>query len=516
MHLFDGSSVCWIVATLLPGTHFAKHVILRLLGVGGATEVYEVIAPDGRRRVLKLIKPDVPLAAKPQARLGQEAEAIAMIEHLNVVRFHDAGCHDDRVWLLIELVEGSDLRKLLFAAGGALPMRRAVSLVRQACEGMAAAHLLGIVHRDLRPENILVTADDMAKVADFGSAKLHRWGVKTTSDQPLLASLLYTAPECLRGNGVGAWSDVYAMGLVLYEALTGAHPIASGALSLDEIVLRQMGVEPPPLASLGLDFPGDLSDLLQRCLAKDPAARPSMRDLADGLGLVLERLNAPRRALARALPLPNRGDALALTDPAMSAQVESALARLAASFEAPWSSDEPSRSALLPPAPPASTRLGASVSWERAGRAVAPISLPGGAATLRSPVELAPAQTFAERERASTSAPVARAPSRASQGPRRRGATAAATVLGALSVLGVIAVEWSVVRAGRGAPASAAAGEPGVVAPVPSGSASGAASVQAAASSASALPARATAKPPGRAAAGSAPAPVPQGQPSRP
>ncbi|MFT3767401.1 MAG: protein kinase [Minicystis sp.] len=162
------------------GTHFAGHVIVRLLGTGRIAEVYEVVAPDGRLRALKVFKLDAPLSAKAQARLGQEGEAVATIEHVNVVRFFDAGVEQGRVWILLELVEGPDLRRLVEDAGGALPIERAVRIVRQACEGVTAAHRLGILHRDLSPENILVAADDVAKVADFGSAKLR--GVRCEDD----------------------------------------------------------------------------------------------------------------------------------------------------------------------------------------------------------------------------------------------------------------------------------------------------------------------------------------------
>ncbi len=138
------------------GTHFGKHRIARLLGAGEVAEVYEVVAPDGARRALKLLKEDAALSSSLVARLSQEGEAIATIEHVNVVRFYDVGIDLGRVWILLELVEGPDLGQLARSAGGALPVEQAVSIVRQACEGVAAAHELGIVHRDLRPENILI------------------------------------------------------------------------------------------------------------------------------------------------------------------------------------------------------------------------------------------------------------------------------------------------------------------------------------------------------------------------
>jgi eukaryotic-like serine/threonine-protein kinase len=115
-------------------TRFADYVIVRLLGTGRIAEVYEVVTPDGRHWAFKVIKAGIALLSKPQARLGQEGEAIAAIEHVNVVRFHDAGVADGRVWLLLERVLGPNLRQLVQREGGALPAPRAVSIVRQACE----------------------------------------------------------------------------------------------------------------------------------------------------------------------------------------------------------------------------------------------------------------------------------------------------------------------------------------------------------------------------------------------
>jgi serine/threonine protein kinase len=167
-----------------PGTHVGGHLILRLLGTGSVGVVYEVLAADGARRALKLVQKDATLASKEQARLCQEGGAMAMTDHPNVVRFHDAGMLGERVWLLLELVEGPDLRVLLDREGGSLPVDRAVRILRGACEGVAAAHREGIVHRDLKPENILVAPDDVAKVADFGSARLAGKGLRTTTPRP--------------------------------------------------------------------------------------------------------------------------------------------------------------------------------------------------------------------------------------------------------------------------------------------------------------------------------------------
>ena len=290
------------MGTFQRGDRFAGHEIVRLLGAGRTTEVYEVIGPDGRHRALKVSKRALPLSSKSQARLGQEGEVIAMIEHLNVVGFYGAGIEDGRVWILLELVEGTDLRAILREAGRALPAARAVRLIRQAAEGLAVAHTLKIIHRALKPENILVAGSDLVKVSNFRAAKIEDWGLKTTTEQAVRSSL-YTAPEYMVSKVAGPWSDVYSLAIMLYELAAGVHPIQPGPASLPEICMGQMTYDPPPLAALGRNLPGDLSDLVRRGMAKDPARRPEMRGLADELGGVLHGLNAPRRVAARALPL---------------------------------------------------------------------------------------------------------------------------------------------------------------------------------------------------------------------
>jgi serine/threonine-protein kinase len=351
-----------------PGTCVGRHRILRLIGSGRVADVYEVIAPDHRRRALKIIKEGLDKPAKKLARFGQEGEAFASIDHLNVVRFFDADIAEGRMWILLELVEGPDLRRLVDAAGGALPVERAVRIVRGACEGVDAAHQLGILHRDLCPENILVAADDVAKVADFGSAKPETYGVKTTNEKDVLSSL-YMAPEFMTSRVAEARSDVYSMGLLLYEIIAGAHPISSRSANVMEIVRRQLDYVPPPLASLGRDVPGDLSYLVENALAKDPVRRCTMRELADGLGVILQRLNVQRRQAVRSLPLPDRGPKLAQTELAMPAFPSGGTMPMAAFPEAP-------------PAPPTGSGPVASRPVEAAPVA-APVEAVPSAATSR-------------------------------------------------------------------------------------------------------------------------------------
>jgi serine/threonine-protein kinase len=414
-------------------------------------EVYEVVAPDGQHRALKVIRGGVPLPSKPQARLGQEGEAVASIEHVNVVRFHDAGIEDGRVWLLLELVRGPNLRQLVDRCGGTLPVERAVSILRQACEGVAAAHALGILHRDLKPENILVAAGDRALVADFGSANVGSLGVKTTASEQDLSSSLYTAPECLMQHPADERSDVYTMAVVLYEAISGVHPMAPGPTNVAALVVQHLRYEPPALDTLGRDVPFDVSDLVRRAMSKAPAQRPSMREMADGLAGALRRLHAPRRAVASGLPLPNRREALAPTEPAMTALGAHGTVRMEVFRGRPDSGSEGDRSAVPAPAPvPGSIGVA-----EVAARS-------SGAVTRRSRMETpVTVITVAEDERRSTAVPVESAARRVSRGPRA--VPVALAGVGAVALMGSVAVGWVVLGGGGAAPVSTAPGAPAVV-----------------------------------------------------
>jgi serine/threonine-protein kinase len=303
---------------LQPGTHFAQHRIVRRLGIGRMGEVYEVIAPDGLRRALKIIKAEHPLDSKPQARGGQEAETIASLEHVHIVRYLDCGIEHGRVWILMELVEGTDLRQLVTKAGGRLPVEQAVRIVRQACEGMAAAHAMKMVHRDLKPDNLLIGADDLTKVADFGSVKLEKYGVKTTTDADL-TSCFYMAPEAVKPGGAGPASDVFALGVVLHELVTGENPLVTPSSNVMTFLSGQLPEPPSPQDDAARALFGDLAALVARARAKDPALRPTMKEMAEALAVLLHRLTLRQRYAARSLPLPNRAPALAMTEPAMPA-----------------------------------------------------------------------------------------------------------------------------------------------------------------------------------------------------
>jgi len=283
-----------------PGDGLGGYRIARLLGAGGFAEVYEAIDPAGVRRAFKVLAPGTTHGAKVRAGLAREAEALARIEHVNVVQFYEAGIEEDCVYLVLEMVEGATLGEKLGDPVTVASLEDVVEWVHQACEGIAEAHAVGVIHRDLKPANILVTPSGVVKVIDFGIAALRSWS--TSSASHLAGTALYMAPELLHGQPCHAGVDVYAMGVILYEALAGTHPLdlAPDAATVFAVYQQHLLGEPRPLGELAPDVPASLAALIHQALAKDPERRlPSMRALADGLRDALAEMLANPVVAAR-------------------------------------------------------------------------------------------------------------------------------------------------------------------------------------------------------------------------
>jgi eukaryotic-like serine/threonine-protein kinase len=284
-----------------PGDRCGSNEVVRFLGAGGFAQVYEAVDGAGARRALKVIDTEEGSRAKLEARLAQEGAALAMIHHVNVVRFYDAGLHGDRVFLLLELIEGRTLRQALSRGDGGPTVETVVRWFRQVCEGVAEAHRIGAIHRDLKPENLLVTDGDVVKVIDFGIAKLLKWGLRTTHEQKL-GTALYMSPEQIEGKPADGRMDVYAVGIMLYEALAGAHPIVQGEATMIDVCARQVGHRPPPLREVAPGVAADLGALVDRAVEKDPARRwQTMREMSDALQAVQLGLGSQRLAAVHSL-----------------------------------------------------------------------------------------------------------------------------------------------------------------------------------------------------------------------
>jgi len=211
------------------GTRIGPYEIVSWLGAGGMGVVYR--ARDsrlGREVALKLIPETFATDAARLHRFEQEARAAGQINHPNILAVHDIGVHAGAPYIVTELLEGESLRSRL--AGGALPARKAVDYARQTAAGLAAAHDKGIFHRDVKPDNLFITADGRVKILDFGVAKLTtsgddrlgQTGLPTeTAEGTVVGTAGYMSPEQVRGEAVDARSDIFSVGAVLHEMLTG-------------------------------------------------------------------------------------------------------------------------------------------------------------------------------------------------------------------------------------------------------------------------------------------------------
>ena len=239
----------------------------------------------GREVAIKVLPKELSGDPDRLARFEREARAVAALSHPNILAIHDFGTEGETTYAVLELIEGETLRAKLKAA--ALPLRKAIDYGVQLANGLAAAHEKDIVHRDLKPENIMVTPDGRIKVLDFGLARadtpteVSEGATKTHATEAglVMGTLGYMSPEQAKGRRADRRSDVFALGCVLYEMVTGkrAFPGDSQAESLSAI-LRD---DPPAMRLSGRQVPVGLESVVSRCLEKDPDQRfQSARDLA--------------------------------------------------------------------------------------------------------------------------------------------------------------------------------------------------------------------------------------------
>ncbi len=312
-----------------------KYRIERLLGAGGVGLVAEAVHLElGQRVAIKVLKDDVEGDLKE--RFLREARASVRLKSEHVVRVTDVGRSvDGAPYIVMELLAGEDLGHML--TRGPLTVEFAVSLILQACEGLAEAHAHGIVHRDLKPRNLFLTqrvhGDPLLKVLDFGIAKTYDPNSKSkelTATESVFGSPQYMSPEQMRATrNVDARADVWSLGVCLYELLTGTLPFDAPTVPL--ICVQVLTTEPPSLLVKRPDVPPDLWNVIQRCLSKDPDARwsdvaqlagalepfaPSARGATLRVGAVLRTPPMPMPEASG--PLPQQSDSIGDTRTAQS------------------------------------------------------------------------------------------------------------------------------------------------------------------------------------------------------
>ena len=272
--LYKGS-----VSALHEGDEFAGHRILGIAGRGGMGVVYRALQLDLDRPVaLKLIAPQLAEDPDFRERFVRESRAAASIDHPNVIPIYYTGESDDgALYIAMRYVEGSDLRTLVRAEQRLEPAR-AAQIVSQVASALDAAHARGIVHRDVKPANVLLGANDHAYLTDFGLTKRVTSHTGSTRDGGWVGTLGYVAPEQIRGERLDARADVYALGCVLFHSLAGTPPYQRES---DEATLwAHLNDDPPSLHERAPDVPASFDAVLARALAKDPDDRfPSTGDL---------------------------------------------------------------------------------------------------------------------------------------------------------------------------------------------------------------------------------------------
>jgi Tol biopolymer transport system component len=275
--------------TLSAGTKLGPYEIVAPLGAGGMGEVYRAKdARLGRDVAIKVLPERFADDAEAMGRFEREARAVAGLSHPNILALHDAGQHEGVSFAVMELLEGQTLRDEL--QEGKISPRKAADYARQIADGLAAAHEKGVVHRDLKPENLFVTHDGRVKILDFGLARLTPFTDSSDTHSPtaaavgtepgaILGTVGYMSPEQVRGKAADARSDIFSLGAVLYEMLTGRRAFArETAAESMTAVLRE---EPEEIAESGGRISAALDHIVRRCLEKKPEQRfQSARDLS--------------------------------------------------------------------------------------------------------------------------------------------------------------------------------------------------------------------------------------------
>jgi len=249
-----------------------RFEIVSVLGSGGMGVVYKARDRELSELIaLKVLRSDSLDRSESRERLKDELRLARRITHPNVLRTYDFGELDGVTFVSMEYVRGVTLRALLEGANEPLPFRAALRLSRQVSAGLAAAHELGVVHRDVKPENVILDAAGNARVMDFGIARTVAEESAYTRAGQVVGTPHYIAPERLRSEPADARSDVYSLGVMLFEVFAGEPPFPGG--TLPQIVSQHLYDPPPPVRSRRAEIPEDLEAILLRCLAKLPAER---------------------------------------------------------------------------------------------------------------------------------------------------------------------------------------------------------------------------------------------------
>ena len=288
---------------LTRGMQLGRYEIVAPLGKGGMGEVYRARDTQLGREVAVKVLPEH-LAQDPSARkrFERESRAVAALSHQNILEIHDSGTHGDTAYAVMELLEGETLRERL--KGVSIPSRKALEIAVAVADGLAAAHTKGVVHRDLKPENIFLLKDGRVKILDFGLARWTAVSQEEVTEAPtrsqvtqfgsVMGTVPYMSPEQVRGESLDGRSDIFSLGSILYEMLSGKRPFSGN--TTNEITASILKDDPVKLH----DSSPQLQRIIERCLEKNPDYRfHSAHDLAFALRDILNASGMPASPVGR-------------------------------------------------------------------------------------------------------------------------------------------------------------------------------------------------------------------------
>ena len=259
-----------------------RYEVLEVVGEGGMAVVYKALCHRlNRYDAVKIMRDDLVSDEEFRRRFCAEAHAVAMLSHPNIVAVYDVSHSDDIEYIVMELVEGITLKQYM-EKKGAVNWRECLHFSRQICKALAHAHERGIIHRDIKPHNIMLLRDGTIKVGDFGIAALENEIYENNGQA--VGSIHYIAPEQARGQCPDARSDIYSLGVVMYEMLTGQKPFTGS--SLGEIAVKHMNADPIPPSQIVPDIPADLEAIALRAMDRNiltryQSAKELLQDMED-------------------------------------------------------------------------------------------------------------------------------------------------------------------------------------------------------------------------------------------
>jgi serine/threonine protein kinase/tetratricopeptide (TPR) repeat protein len=252
------------------GVLIGRYRLIRPLGTGGMGTVY--LAEDtqlGRKIALKFLSVQYATSPEGKARFIREAQAAAALNHSNIVTIHEVAEHQSRPYIAMEFIDGETLRDLI--GGSKLELTRAIDIAVQICEGLNAAHQANIIHRDIKPGNVLIDKTGRAKIVDFGLAKKTQEASEQTRPGVIVGTDRYMSPEQAQGKAVDHRSDIFSLGILLYEMISGQSPFSGSDVLA---VMHSIVYTPPePLSTRQTKVPHELERIVLKALEKDPAKR---------------------------------------------------------------------------------------------------------------------------------------------------------------------------------------------------------------------------------------------------